>query len=76
MPGKIKAGSKNHDIVGGLDFMATFAALAGVKLPEKDLEGQPMIFDSYDMAPLLFGNGKWERETWDYFTEDELLLKH
>ena len=40
MPGKIKAGDKNHDIVGGLDFMATFAALAGIKLPEKDLEGQ------------------------------------
>ena len=25
MPGKIKAGMKNHDIVGGLDLMATFA---------------------------------------------------
>src|SRR5262249_31320479 len=46
---------------------------AGVKLPEKDLEDQPTIFDSYDMAPLLFGNGKWKRETWDYFTENELL---
>ena len=73
MPGKIKAESKNYDIVGGLDFMATFAALAGVKLPEKDLEGQPTIFDSYDMAPLLFGTGKWQRESWDYFTENELL---
>ena len=30
-PGKIKAGSKNHDIVGGLDLMATFAAVAGVE---------------------------------------------
>src|SRR5262245_19430369 len=54
-------------------FMATFAALAGVKLPEKDRDGQPMMFDSYDMAPLLFGTGKWPRETWDYFTENELL---
>src|SRR5208283_2349216 len=42
---KIKPGSKNHDILGGLDFMATFASLAGVKLPEKDREGQPIIFD-------------------------------
>jgi arylsulfatase len=25
------------------------------------------------MAPLLFGKGKWERETWFYFTENELL---
>ena len=31
MPGKIKAGTKNHDIVGGLDLMATFAAVAGVQ---------------------------------------------
>ncbi len=73
MPGKIQAGQWSHDIVGGLDFMATFASLAGVKLPEKDREGQPIIFDSYDMSPLLFGTGKWGRETWDYFTEDELL---
>src|SRR5215469_2811125 len=28
-PGKIKPGSRNYDICGGLDFMATFASLAG-----------------------------------------------
>jgi len=72
-PGKIAAGVRNHDIVGGLDLMATFASVAGVKLPEKDLEGQPMIFDSYDISPVLFGTGKCPRETWDYFTENELL---
>jgi arylsulfatase len=71
-PGKIKAGSRNYDIVGGLDFMATFASLAGVKLPENDREGKPIIFDSYDMTPLLLGTGKCARETWFYFTEDEL----
>jgi arylsulfatase len=68
----IKPGSRNYDICGGLDFMATFAALGGVKLPDKDLEGKPTIFDSYDMSPLLFGTGKWARNTWFYFTEDEL----
>jgi arylsulfatase A-like enzyme len=68
----IKAGSKNCDIVGGLDFMATFAALAGVQLPEKDREGKPIIFDSYDMSPILFGTGKSERKSWFYFTENEL----
>jgi arylsulfatase A-like enzyme len=72
MPGKIKPGSRNHDIVGGLDLMATFAAVAGVKLPEKDREGQPIIFDSYDMSPVLFGTGKSARKAWFYFTEDEL----
>jgi arylsulfatase len=68
----IKAGSRNYDIVGGLDYMATFAALAGVKLPEKDREGQPIIFDSYDMSPVLFGTGKSARTSWFYFTENEL----
>jgi arylsulfatase len=68
----IKAGTKNHDIVGGLDYMATFAAMAGAKLPVNDRDGKPTIFDSYDMAPLLFGTGKWPRETWFYFTENEL----
>jgi arylsulfatase A-like enzyme len=69
---RIKAGSKNSDIVGGLDYMATFASLAGVKLPENDRAGQPIIFDSYDMSPILFGTGKSARKTWFYFTENEL----
>ena len=72
MPGKIAPNSKNHDIVGGLDLMATFAAVAGVKLPERDRENQPIIFDSYDMSPILFGTGKSERKVWFYFTENEL----
>jgi arylsulfatase A-like enzyme len=69
---RIKAGSKNSDIVGGLDYMATFASLAGVKLPESDRAGQPIIFDSYDMSPILFGTGKSARKNWFYFTENEL----
>ncbi|MFP5238413.1 MAG: arylsulfatase, partial [Acidobacteriota bacterium] len=69
MPGKIKANMKSHDIVGGLDLMATFAGLAGLKLPEKDREGQPIIFDSFDMSPMLFGTGKCARKSWFYFTE-------
>jgi arylsulfatase A-like enzyme len=71
-PGKIKAGVRNHDIVGGLDLMATFASAAGIKLPEKDREGQPIIFDSYDLTPVLTGTGKDPRNSWFYFTEDEL----
>ncbi len=58
--------------MGGLDYMATFAALAGVELPENDREGKPIIFDSYDMSPILFGKGKSERKSWFYFTENEL----
>jgi len=69
---RIKANTKTYDVVGGLDFMATFASLAGAKLPDKDREGQPIIFDSYDMSPILFDTGKSVRESWFYFTEDEL----
>jgi len=71
-PGKIKAGARNHDIVGGLDLMATFAALGGVKLPASDREGKPIIFDSYDISPVLFGSGPNPRKAWFYFTENEL----
>ena len=72
MPKKIAANSKNHDIVGGLDLMATFASVAGIDLPKKDRGGEPIIFDSYDMSPILFGTGKSERKSWFYFTENEL----
>jgi arylsulfatase A-like enzyme len=72
MPGEIKASTKNHDILGGLDLMATFAAIGGATLPTKDREGEPIIFDSYDMSPVLFGTGKSERNDWFYFTENEL----
>jgi arylsulfatase A-like enzyme len=72
-PGKIKANSKNHDIVGGIDLLATYCSLAGLPLPDKDREGQPTIFDSYDIAPVLFGTGPCPRNEWFYFTENELL---
>ena len=52
--------------------MATFASIAGVPLPKKDREGQPIIFDSYDISPVLFGTGKDPRTEWFYFTENEL----
>ncbi|HTR42396.1 MAG TPA: arylsulfatase [Pseudomonadales bacterium] len=71
-PGKIPAGVRNHDIVGGLDLMATFASVAGIKLPEKDRDGQPIIFDSYDITPVLLGTGPDPRNSWFYFTENEL----
>jgi arylsulfatase len=71
-PGKIAPGSVSHEIVGGLDLMATFAAVGGVKLPTNDREGKPIIFDSYDLSPVLFGTGKSPRTSWFYFTENEL----
>jgi arylsulfatase len=71
-PGKIKPGVRNHGIAGGLDLMATFASVAGAKLPEKDREGAATIFDSFDLSPVLLGTGKCARKSWFYFTENEL----
>jgi arylsulfatase A-like enzyme len=71
-PGKVAPHSKNDDILGGLDLMATFASIAGVDLPTEDREGKPIIFDSYDMTPVWLGNGSSERQSWFYFTENEL----
>ncbi|HVZ53102.1 MAG TPA: sulfatase-like hydrolase/transferase, partial [Pseudolabrys sp.] len=69
----IAPGSKNSDIVGGLDYMATFAHLAGLtKLPENDRDNKPIIFDSFDMSPILFKKGEPARKSWFYFTENEL----
>lgn len=70
--GKIEANSKSSDITGGTDLMATFAHLAGVQLPTEDREGQKMVFDSIDMAPILFGEADAQRNSWAYFTENEL----
>ena len=72
MPGKIAPNSKNHEILGGLDLMATFAKVGGAALPANDREGKPIIFDSIDMSPVLFGSGKSARNSWFYFTENEL----
>lgn len=71
-PGKVKAASKSDDITGGLDLMASFAKVAGVPLPTKDRDGQPIIFDSYDMTPVWLGTGADPRHEWFYFTENEL----
>jgi hypothetical protein len=60
--GKIKPGSKTHDIVGGLDLMATFASVAGVTLPNKDREGQPIWQNSQERYDVFMTN--WTEHTW------------
>ncbi|MGZ4710294.1 MAG: sulfatase-like hydrolase/transferase, partial [Acidimicrobiales bacterium] len=72
-PGTIEPGRRNSDIVGSLDFMATFASLAGLKLPTEDREGKPTIFDSCDQTALLEGTGASTRDRWYYMIETELL---
>jgi len=72
-PGTIEAGRRNAEIVGSLDFMATFASLAGLELPTEDREGEPTIFDSFDQTALLTGDGPSTRDHWFYMTETELI---
>ncbi len=72
-PGTIEPGRRNSEIVGSLDFMATFASLAGVTLPTEDRDGQPTIFDSFDQTAVLKGTGPSARDTWYYMVETEEL---
>jgi hypothetical protein len=58
--------------VGGLDLMATFASVGGARLPTQDRANQPIMFDSYDLSPVMFGTGPSPRNAWFYFTENEL----
>ena len=79
-PGKIRAGSHNHDIVGGLDLLATFTKWGGITNlpitdrgdPSNNKQPEPIIFDSIDMSNVLFECGKPIRDRWFYFTEAEL----
>ncbi len=48
-PGKVKAGSVADQLVGQIDFMATFADLLGKELPETAAE------DSVSFLPVLLG---------------------
>ena len=70
-PGTIEPGRRNSEIVGSLDFMATFASLAGVTLPTEDREGKPTTFDSLDQTAVLTGTGPPTRDTWYYMIETE-----
>ena len=71
-PSKIPPNRKTAEIAGGLDLMATFGKIAGYSLPEKDNAGKPILFDSFDLTPLLFGTGQSTRNFWVYQTETEL----
>jgi len=61
-PGKIPAGTSTAEITGMMDFLPTFAALAGAELPSKKLDGG-------DTSPLLTGsaNAKSPHEVFYYF---------
>lgn len=60
-PGKVAAGKKSNAIFSTLDFMPTFATLAGFKIPND------RIIDGVDQTELLTGkNPKGARDTFYY----------
>ena len=71
-PGKIAPGTKNHEIIGGLDLMATFASVAGVPLADEGPRRQADHLRQLRHDARLDGTGPSPRTTWFYFTEDEL----
>ena len=54
-PGHVKAGTTSDELIGLVDMMATFAAVAGIQIPG---DGGP---DSFSILPAILG-GKSPRE--------------
>lgn len=65
-PGGIEAGRVSNDIVSILDFFATFATMAGGRVPTD------RGIDSLDIGPLLCGTGPSPRESVIAFVRDTL----
>ncbi|HVS51823.1 MAG TPA: arylsulfatase [Opitutaceae bacterium] len=59
-PGRIKAGAESAQVGYFGDMMATFAELAGAKLPERPL-------DSVSLVPTLFGRGAQAQHEYFYW---------
>ena len=65
-PGRIPAGVVNRELACTMDLFTTCVKLAGAEVP-KDRE-----IDGVDMAPLLFGTGPSQRETFFYYRGAQL----
>ena len=62
-PGKIKAGSRSHDLSGTIDMLPTIASLVDAKLPDVTIDGQ-------DMSDFLFNDLPGKREYYIYYPDD------
>jgi arylsulfatase A-like enzyme len=68
-PGKIPAGKVCDEVCSTMDFLPTFAALAGAKLPVNPIDG-------HDILPLLRGDAgarsPWDEPGFFYYRMDQL----
>jgi arylsulfatase A len=65
-PARIPAGATCAELASSIDFLPTFAALAGVELP-KD-----RIIDGKDIRAVIFGEGKSPRDVYYFYWGREL----
>jgi arylsulfatase A-like enzyme len=65
-PGRIKAGSVNHEIACSMDLFNTCLALAGVPIPND------RTMDGVDLSAMFLGKGRSPRELMFYYNGDEL----
>ncbi|XP_077990518.1 uncharacterized protein LOC144444838 [Glandiceps talaboti] len=61
-PGRIKSGKRTPELASTLDLLPTLAKLVGAPLPNVTLDGM-------DMSPVLFEEGKSQRDTFFYYYE-------
>jgi arylsulfatase A len=65
-PGRIRSGATTREIAVNLDLFPTSLALAGAELPAG------RVLDGSDMAPILFGSGKSNRQTVFFYRDEQL----
>ena len=65
-PGRIEAGAENRSIASSIDFLPTFAELAGGTPPGD------RIIDGLDLGPSILSGAPWPRESFLYYFKDNL----
>jgi arylsulfatase A len=65
-PGRIRSGATTRELAVNLDLFPTSLALAGAALPAD------RVLDGSDMAPILFGSGKSNRQTVFFYRDEQV----
>lgn len=64
-PGTVPSGITSHEFITSLDLLPTAAALGGVSLPDRQLDG-------YNILPLLQGEARSPRDFFVYYRGDRV----